>query len=229
MKASENYIRIVLVDDHRSMLAGLELLINAHAPEMMVVGTATSVQEALKVCAEVTPDLVIVDLDLGLENGVDLVRVFAAREKPMVLVLTGLRDRAVHEQAVIAGARGVLSKEAPAETIVKAIRRVWAGELWLDRITTRQVVSTLANGAAMRRRSVDQRIHLLTERQKEIVCVLVTNSGLPTKTIAARLGISEHTLRNHVATIYEKLGVANRLELYQFAEKCGLTQLKQVS
>lgn len=228
MKGPAAPIRIVLVDDHRSMLAGLEWVINSRQPEMMVVGTATTREQAIQVCAAVTPDLVLVDLDLGGDDGLDLIRLFAKREKPLSFVLTGGRDPMVHQQAVIAGARGVLSKEASPETIIKAIRRVLAGELWLDRVTTQQVLSTLSRRAA-RCGPLEPAVDVLTERQKEIVTVLVTDCGLPTKTIAARLGISEHTLRNHLASIYEKLGVANRIELYQFAQKYGLTRSIGVS
>lgn len=228
MKTSVGPIRIVLVDDHRSMLAGLELVINGQRPDMTVVGTATTSHQALALCDELMPDLVVVDLDLGGDNGLDLIRLFAARERPLAFVLTGSRDRALHQEAVIAGARGVLSKEASAETIAKAIRRVCAGELWLDRITTQQILSTLASRAARERTSIEAGLDSLTERQKEIVTVLVAHGGLPAKTIAARLQISEHTLRNHLATIYEKLGVANRLELYQFAQKYGLIRSSEV-
>ena len=214
----------MLVDDHRSMLAGLEWIINGHKPEMMVVGTATSRREAIEVCEAVSPDLAVVDLDLQGDNGLELVRLFASAGKPLVLVLTGLRDRAAHREAVIAGARGVLSKEASAETIVKGIRCVWAGELWLDRVTTQEVLAAMmAPTFGSRAGRAGREIDALTPRERQVIVVVATHSGLPTKTIAAALHISEHTLRNHPASIYQKLDVANRLELYQFAQKHGLT------
>jgi two-component system, NarL family, nitrate/nitrite response regulator NarL len=137
-----------------------------------------------------------------------------------VLVLTGMRDTAVHHAAVAAGARGVVAKEAEPELILKAIRKVHAGEIWLDRVGMQKVFSSLVSRKpAAPAVEVHPGIASLTPRERHIIHVLTSNAGAPAKQVAALLKISEHTLRNHLTSIYDKLGVASRLGLYEFAQK----------
>ena len=212
-------ITIFLVDDHRSVLRGLELLINAERPALSVVGTATTIDEAVRLCAANPPDVVILDLDLGGRNGAEAIPQLEAGGRTAVLVLTGVRDPAQHQAAVVAGARGVVRKETDSEMIVKAIRKVHEGEIWLDRRTMHSVVSTLrASESAVH----DPAIASLTSRERDIVVTLSTHAGAPAKQIAELLGISENTLRNHLASVYAKVGVSSRLALYEFAQKHGL-------
>jgi DNA-binding NarL/FixJ family response regulator len=217
-------ITVVLVDDHRTVLSGLELLINAERPVMSVVGTATTIEEARRVCAECRPHVLILDLDLGDHNGADAIPELIANGAAAVLVLTATRDPEVHQQVVIAGARGVVAKEADRGVIVKAIQKVHAGELWLERRNTRKVLSALLGEA--RRDSAPPKgvLASLTPRERDIVLALSTNEGAPAKQVAALLGISEHTLRNHLSSIYDKLGVSTRLALYEFAHKHRLAR-----
>lgn len=211
-------ITVLLVDDHRSVLRGLEWLINSESPEMAVVGTTTTADEAGRLCSKLRPDVLILDLDLGGHNGGDAIPQLIANGHTAVLVLTGVRNPDAHQAAIIAGARGVVPKEADAETIVKAIRKVHAGEIWLDRLSTQKVLSALTHhkGAAS---AIDAAIASLTPREREIILALTTNAGAPAKQIASLLNISEHTLRNHLSSIYDKVGVSNRLGLYEFAQK----------
>jgi len=213
-------ITVVLVDDHRSMRQGLELMINAERPTMSVVGTAGSVEEAHKVCAETQPDVVVLDLDLGGDDGARAIPGLTANGHTVVLVLTGIRDPDRHHAAIIKGARGVVTKETEAAVVVKAIRKVHAGEIWLDRLGTRKVLATLARELRPAQRTpLDELIASLTAREREIISILSANAGTAAKEVAVQLGISEHTLRNHLTSIYDKLGVSSRLALYEFAHK----------
>jgi DNA-binding NarL/FixJ family response regulator len=216
---AESPITIFLVDDHRSVLRGLEMLINAERPAMSVVGTATTIDDAVRLCAANPPDVVILDLDLGARNGAEAIPQLEAGGRTAVLVLTGVRDTEQHEAAIIAGAKGVVRKEAGAEIIVKAIRKVHEGEIWLDRSATHRLMSALRGRPSQRQ---DPAIASLTSRERDIVVTLATHAGAPAKRIAALLGISEHTLRNHLASIYAKVGVSSRLALYEFAQRHGL-------
>jgi DNA-binding NarL/FixJ family response regulator len=212
-------ITVFLVDDHRSVLRGLELLINAERPALSVVGTATTIDDAVRLCAANPPDVVTLDLDLGERNGIEAIQQLGAGGRTAVLVLTGIRDPEQHQAAIVAGARGVVRKEAGADTIVKAIRKVREGEIWLDRRSTHSLVSALRASPSP---SGHPAIASLTGRERDIVVTLSAHVGAPAKRIAALLGISEHTLRNHLASVYAKVGVSSRLALYEFAQKHGL-------
>jgi two-component system, NarL family, nitrate/nitrite response regulator NarL len=218
-------IRVLLIDDHRSILWGLERLIESGKPAMEVVGTATNCTDALKLVDETAPDLILLDIGLGDQNGVDEIPNLIARSKAKILVLTGVRDESLHDKAVLAGASGVVEKEAPAETILAAIEKVHEGQLWLDRVATGRIFLEMSRESAAQ--SVDperKKIQSLTDREREIVAVSASHAGANAKSIAEMLYISEHTLRNHLTSIYDKLHVANRLELFAYAHKHGLTK-----
>jgi DNA-binding NarL/FixJ family response regulator len=217
--SAESPITVFLVDDHRSVLRGLELLINAERPALSVVGTATTIEDAVRLCAANAPDVVILDLDLGACNGTEAIPHLEAGGRTAVLVLTGVRDPEQHEAAIVAGAKGVVRKEAGAETIVKAIRKVHEGEIWLDRRATHSLIYALRADPSP---AGDPAVANLTSRERDIVVTLSTHAGAPAKRIAALLGISKHTLRNHLSSVYAKVGVSSRLALYEFAQKHGL-------
>jgi DNA-binding NarL/FixJ family response regulator len=219
-------IRVFIIDDHRSILWGLERLIESGKPAMQVVGTATSCSEALKVLDEAAPDLILLDIGLGDENGVGEIPNLLVKSHAKILVLTGIRDESLHDKAVLAGASGVVVKEASAETILAAIQKVHEGQLWLDRVATGRIFLEMSRDNAAQ--SVDPervKISSLTEREREIVAIAATHPGSNAKAIAEMLYISEHTLRNHLTSIYDKLQVANRLELFAYAHKHALAKV----
>lgn len=225
-KTESTPIRVFLIDDHRSILWGLERLIESGQPKMTVVGSAENVTAALNKLEAMQPDVVLLDIDLGSENGIDGIPKIAAKCAARILVLTGVRDTAIHDKAVLAGACGVVEKESPAETILMAISKVHDGQVWLDRAATGRIFVELS------RESVPQpvdpergKIATLTVREREIVAITAGNAGATAKTIAQILFISEHTLRNHLTSIYNKLGVGSRLELFAYAHKYDLTKV----
>lgn len=214
-------IRVFLIDDHRSILWGLERLISG-APEMCVIGSAASYTEALKSDHCATADVILLDLDLGGENGIDGVPKLLEKSKAKILVLTGVRDKAVHDKAVLAGACGVVEKEATAETILTAIAKVHEGQIWLDRQATGRIFVEFSREGATQAVHPDRvRMQSLTDRERMVVAATTANPGATAKAIAATLHISEHTLRNHLTSIYDKLQVANRLELFSLMHKHG--------
>jgi DNA-binding NarL/FixJ family response regulator len=218
-------IRVLLIDDHRSILWGLERLIESGKPAMQVVGTATNCADALKLIDEAAPNLILLDIGLGNENGVNEIPNLLARSHAKILVLTGLRDESLHDKAVLAGASGVVEKEAPAETILAAIEKVHEGQLWLDRVATGRIFLEFARENAAQTVDPERvKIASLTDREREIVSIAATHAGFNAKAIAEMLYISEHTLRNHLTSIYDKLHVANRLELFAYVHKHGLAK-----
>lgn len=225
MTVEHSSIRVFMIDDHRSILWGLERLIESGQPAMKVVGTAENVSAALGMLDKVQPDVILLDIDLGTENGIDGIPKLTAKTNARILVLTGVRDRAAHDRAVLAGACGVVEKESPAETILTAISKVHDGQVWLDRAATGRIFVEFSRENAGQATDPERmKIATLTLREREIVAITAGNAGATAKTIARILFISEHTLRNHLTSIYNKLGVANRLELFAYAHKYGLTK-----
>ncbi len=211
-------IKVMLVDDHPTLLWGLERLIGAQSPRMEVVASATTANQALTEAGRHQPDVVLLDLDLDGQSGLALLPTLV-RGGARVLVLTGERNPQVLDQAVTLGASGVLRKDCPADTVLKAVDKVHAGELWLDRLSLGRVLHGLMAPAPQRPGPEQLKQASLTPRERRIIQVVLDGRTTTNKALAARLFISEHTLRNHLSSVYHKLGVANRLELYVYALK----------
>ena len=220
----ERPIRVFLVDDHRTVLWGLQRLIESDGPAMEVVGIATSVEEALNELPDSHADVILLDLDIGGRSGIDILPTLREISGgARVLVLTGMREGRLHEQAIVAGACGVVTKESSAETILKAIGKAYVGEMWLDRTATARIFMELSRrGHSELADPVELKIRSLTTRERQIIAQLTADAGASTRAIAAALCMSEHTLRNHLSSIYDKLGVSSRVELWAFATKHGL-------
>lgn len=221
MSLTAHSIRVLIVDDHPTLVWGLERLIGSQSPRMEVVASAGTAAQALALAAQHRPDVLLLDLDLDGQSSLAVLPQLLPLAK--VLVLTGERDSATLDAAVRMGARGVLRKDAAAELLLKALEKVHDGELWLDR----QSLGRVLHGLMQAQECVDperERQAALTQRERRIIEVVLEGRGASNKTLAARLFISEHTLRNHLSSIYHKLGVSNRLELYVYALKHQLGQ-----
>ncbi|WP_373988772.1 response regulator [Duganella sp. BuS-21] len=212
-------IRIMLVDDHKTMLWGLEKLIEGAGAALTLVGTAHNNESALREGARLRPDLIVLDLDLEGRSSIEILPQLLQDSGARVLILSGNRDQALLAQAVKLGARGVVSKEAPAEVLLQAIERVRAGEMHLD---ASLMGALLGQSAPAKADPEAQRIASLTPKERKIVATVVESNGAANKELAAKLFIAEPTLRNNLTSIYQKLGVANRLELYVYATRHGL-------
>jgi two-component system, NarL family, nitrate/nitrite response regulator NarL len=213
-------IRVLLVDHHRCVLWGLARLIETARPQLELADVATCHSEALAAAEKYRPHVVLLDPDLGSEGGFDLLPHLASQAA--VLILTGLSEGEAKERAFLAGARGFIHKSEPAEVILKAIECVHAGEVWLDRAAMARVLRTLSR---RRDSESEQRTYsTLTAAERKVVAAVVRQKSAPNKVIAAALNISEHTLRNHLSTIYGKLGLNKRLDLVLHAMEHWLEQ-----
>jgi DNA-binding NarL/FixJ family response regulator len=223
---SNDHIRVVIVDSHHLIRLGLHCLIETQV-DMKVVGEAANREEALHLARSLKPDLIVLDLNFGEENGIDILSALReAAPETRVLVLTGIKDAAVHRQAAKFGAAGVILKEQPVELLLKAMKKVHLGELWLDRSLTGSLFDELTQQ--------DKRIDPdevkkanLTARELEIVELIA--EGLNNKQIGARLFISETTVTHHLSSIFGKLGVSDRLELVIYAFANSLAKMPQKS
>jgi len=220
-------IRVFIAEDHAITLWGLRRLIDSDPTRMRVVGTATCCAELIAHDAMPSADVIVLDLDLGGEDATSTLAALRRRGAGHVLVLTGSDDAREQQQAVVKGARGVVHKSEPADVILRAIEKVHAGEIWLHRSMLGAVLGELTRDSTAQPQQAAsdpeaQRIASLTPREREIVVTMISRSDTKQFAVADELRISEHTLRNHLTTIYSKLGVRGRLELHVFATKHGL-------
>jgi two-component system, NarL family, nitrate/nitrite response regulator NarL len=217
-REQEQTINVMLVDDHKSMLWGLEKLIEREFPRMHVVGKAHNRAEAISGANELQPHVIVLDLELDGESGLDFLPELRASGDTRVLVLTGVRDTNTLEYAIIRGACGVVHKASSPEILIKAIECVNRGELWLDRATTARIFDTLTNSNG-RPDPEAKKIGALTPKERKVISTIVTMRGAKSHEIAQALYMSDHTLRNHLTAIYSKLGVRNRIELVIYANE----------
>ena len=220
----EKPIRVMIVDDHKSILWGLERLVESASPRMVVTGTAASCAEMLSVVVTARPDVILLDLDLDGQNSADSLPDLLRLTNAQVLILTGGRDFAFHQAALMKGARGVIGKDENADVLLHAIERVYAGEVWVNRMMMGKLLESMSANAGKGPSADPEAVKIasLTPREREIVGAIVRSRGGKSLEIADSLHISEHTLRNHLTLIYEKLGVRNRLDLFAYAMEHGL-------
>ena len=217
------HIKVVIVDDHAVMRAGLRLLIEGR-PKLKVVGEAATAEAAVAVTGATQPDIVVLDLNLESDSGLDcLPRLHEAAPGARVLVLTGVSDYELHRQAARLGARGLVHKARAAEVILKAIEKVHAGEVWFDQYLMSSMLSELTRAGKPKQENPEAaKIASLTRREREIVCLV--SEGLRNKQISERLFISEATVSHHLTSAFSKLGVTDRLELAVYAYNQGIVK-----
>jgi DNA-binding NarL/FixJ family response regulator len=187
-------------------------------PAMKVIGLAGNRSEALAIAASEQPNLIILDILLGDEDGLAILpELRGVAKSARVLVLTGLRGSESQRRAMLAGAMGVVLKDHAAEVLIKAIHKVHQGEVWLDRLTMGSVLDEMTQASEINPEK--GKIASLTDREREVIALIA--EGLKNKEIGKRLFISETTVTHHLSSIFSKLEVTDRLELviYAFAHK----------
>jgi two-component system nitrate/nitrite response regulator NarL len=214
----KNSIRILLIDDHKSFMDGLAMVINSQAPAMEVIGTASNRAEAMEAVGSLQPDLILMDMDLGDSVSLDFLPELLEKTSAKVLMLTGMQDPDLHNSAIVKGARGVLLKGESAKVILKAIEKVHAGEIWASNTTLIRILEQM-NGSKKQADPEAKKIADLTDREREITAAFLTFEGSTNEEIARQLFISTSTLKNHLTTIYSKLDVKNRVQLMKYALK----------
>lgn len=185
---------------------------------MEAVGKATNGLDTKHLIRETKPDILLLDLYLGREKGAELIPDLLREGHFHIIIFTEVLDQAAIDTAVLNGARGVIYKEQPTQTILNAIEKVHAGELWLDRSTTGRIFINLLHSNRNCDDSVTKKIAILTRKERIILHAFADELGASNKKIAPRLGISEQTLRNHLTSIFSKLDITNRFDLFMFAK-----------
>lgn len=202
---------------------GLERLLASAHPRFELMGTAAGLEEALPLLGRQPIDLVLLDLD-GSESA-EVMEDLHQRTQAKTLMITASRDQAMLDLAVLAGVRGVLKRNDAPATLLKAIEKVHEGELWIDRHATGRIFMEIARQKAADSSDPEKlRISTLTARERQTIVAVASDASVPAKVIAGRLCISEHTLRNHLTSIYSKLNVSNRLDLYAYATRHRLNK-----
>ena len=216
-------IRILVIEDQELFLAGLRSLIQSECG-LTVVGQAHNRTEALR-AARAQPDVILLDLDFGSENSLDfLPDLLKVARTARVLAVTGIPDPELHLHAVRLGAMGIVLKAQSAEVLLKAIRKVHAGEVWLNRSMVTSVINRLVDARATQK--VDQeadKIASLTGRELQVIGLVA--EGRRNKQIGERLFISDKTVRHHLTSIFNKVGVTDRLELLIYSYHHGLAKM----
>jgi DNA-binding NarL/FixJ family response regulator len=185
---------------------------------MAVLWEAQTASEALADANLGRPDIILLDLDLGSEKGLDFLPNLIDRFAPArILVLTALADTQQHLAAVAAGANGVVLKEQAPETLIQAIESVHSGEAWLGKSLMTAVMGKLSRASAEKQDPEAEKIARLTPREVEVVGLV--SEGLNGERIAKQLRISEATVRNHLTSILGKLGLSNKFELAVYAHR----------
>lgn len=204
-------IRILIADDHPVFRHGLRSLLESEAG-CEVVGEAADGAEALRLAGSVPADLLLLDMAMPRQSGMDVLKGIAARPGgPRTVVLTAEVSKEQVLEALRAGARGVILKESATELLLKCIRVVVAGEYWVGRDSIHDLVRYMRDAEAPAR----ERDFGLTPRERQVVAAVA--SGATNKDIARELRISEDTVKHHLTSIFDKVGVSTRLELALFA------------
>ncbi len=222
MNAPNDSIKILLVEDHAVVRTGLRLLLESR-PDLEVVGEAADRTATLSLVESKHPNIVLLDVDLGEENGLEFLSdIYQVGPKVKVILLTAMRDDALYEHAVGLGALGIVHKETAAEVLIQAIEKVYAGETWLDLNLTARVLQRMSRGTPPEALAQQAHINSLTPREREIIAAVA--EGLKNREIGERLFISETTVRHHLTSIFSKLEVSDRLELLIYAYRHRLAK-----
>lgn len=214
----------MLVEPNRIVLAGLCRIIDDEKPLLTVVGTAADCASAMLMAEQLKPDVMVLGAGLSPETCERMLEALVNGRVTRVLLMGDPRHEEEHEAAVRRGACGMVQREDTPDTLIKAIMKVYEGQLWLDRSTMGRLFLEFSRRKGRATRNAFQdKMASLSEREQEVVRTLVTNPGADNKTLAKALHIGQHTLRNHLSRIYDKLGVPNRMGLYLFAQRHDLT------
>jgi len=224
-EAETSKIRIVVADDHPIFRDGLCRLLSLE-PDFEVVAQAQDGRQVLDVLQQFEPDILLLDLRMpGLDGLATLQKLQGGRHKTRVIVLTASEDKNEFVQAMKLGTSGIVLKQSATELLIKSIRKVHAGEIWLDSHTTAAVMRQFATGADEQPQAAsagmpqpggrERERSLLSQREREIVALVA--QGFKNKEMAEKMFISEQTVKNHLHNIFDKLGVSDRLELALYA------------
>ncbi len=216
-------VRVLIVEDH-PVLRGVIRLACEHSRDLAIVGEVDDGERALEVSREVSPDVVVLDLTLpGVLQGLDVARQLRAEgSTAKILVLTGRTDDRSVFESIRAGADGFLEKTAGVRFIADALSRVAAGERVFTPDQERSAVQELGR---MARQSRASSVAQASISRRELEILEFVSLGLTVKQVATRLGLSPRTVETHIAKLYRKLGVRNRVQAISRAVSLGLIRI----
>jgi DNA-binding NarL/FixJ family response regulator len=212
-------VRIVVADDHQVVRDGFASLLDTQ-PDLVVVGTASDGAEAVTICRQLHPDVVLMDVRMPGTDGIEATRQLAQSDstRPRILILTTFDlDDYVYD-ALCAGASGFLLKDVTAERLFDAVRVVAAGDALLAPTVTRRLISEFA--LQHRDPAPVRHLHLLTARETQVLRLIA--EGLSNNEIAVRLFVTDETVKTHVSRILGKLGLRDRTQAVVAAYESGL-------
>ncbi len=202
--------RILIVDDHPLVRAGFAQLIG-DCPDLEVCGEAGDMAEALKQIEATSPDLAIIDLSLAGGSGLDLIERIKSRDRQILMLVASMHDETLYAERVLAaGARGYINKQEAQDRIIKAIRQVLSGKVYLSQQMTDRLLSGMVD-ANNDKRDIDS----LSNRELQVFELI--GRGVATSQMAERLNLSVKTIETHQAHIKKKLGLGSAHELTQRA------------
>jgi DNA-binding NarL/FixJ family response regulator len=214
-------VRIVVADDHQIVRSGFAGLLDTQ-PDFTVVGTASGGAEAIRVCREASPDVVLMDVRMPGMDGIEATRklIGPSGDRPRILILTTFDlDDYVYD-ALRAGASGFLLKDVTAEQLFHAVRVIAAGEALLAPTVTRRLIREFASQRPRTDSSRAARLATLTPRETQVLRLMA--EGLSNPEIAARFVVTEETVKTHVSRILAKLGLRDRTQAVVTAYETGL-------
>jgi DNA-binding NarL/FixJ family response regulator len=204
-------IRVVIADDHGVLRDGLANVISAQA-DMQLAGTAANGAQAVELCRDDAPDVVLMDIEMPVMDGIEATRaILADAPGTAVLILTSFSDRARIMGALDAGAVGYLLKDASADEVVRGIRTAAGGGSPLDPRAARSLLEA---------KSAPDPLAGISPRERMVLALLL--DGMPNKLIARRLEISEKTVKSHLTSIFRQIGVTDRVQAILWVERHGL-------
>lgn len=205
--------RIYIVDDHPLVRQGLSQVINSES-DMVVCGEAEDAPQAMKGVGPAEPDVIIVDISLRGNNGLELIKNLKAIHENIPILVFSMHDESIYAQrALRAGAKAYVMKKEPPSKVVEAIRRIIKGEIYVSPSVADQVLHQIVNGP--NNAASTSPIDRLTDRELEVVQLI--GRGLSSREIAESLNLSVKTIESHRAHVKEKLNLRNATELVQFS------------
>ncbi|MFJ4626383.1 response regulator [Streptomyces sp. NPDC088847] len=213
---------VLIVDDQALQRLGFSMLLEQY-PDLSTVGEATHGGEAVRLAAELRPDVVLMDVRMPGMDGIEATRrIVQSGGRSRVLVLTTFDLDEYAYAALRAGASGFLLKDALPEELVAGIRAVAAGDAVISPGLTRKLIDAFADRMPGRTPEQDRRLGALTEREREVLTVMA--AGWSNTEIAERLSLAESTVKSHVSRILAKIGARDRVQAVIFAYDAGLVR-----